>query len=133
MRTHDGGHSPPPPDIGLDIYAEVLPSDELRILRAWPALLRLVSSILGSPATPGHGDVLRIKRPGERTRPHQDGAYLSTDPPLLTAWLAMKVAAVARNTSGRRSSSGAMLKNGLFIASKVSAGSIAAIIAPWPK
>ena len=52
--------------------------------------------------------------------------------PEMTAWLAMKVAAVARMTSGRRSTSGAMTKNGLFIASSAPAGSLAAIIAPCP-
>ena len=53
--------------------------------------------------------------------------------PEITAWLAMKVATVARMTSGRRNSSLASKKNGLRTTSTACSGGRPAIIAPWPK
>jgi hypothetical protein len=48
--------------------------------------------------------------------------------PLITAWLAMIVAAVARNTNGSRNKSGAIRKNGFAAASGCPSSS-----APCPK
>ena len=59
--------------------------------------------------------------------------WVTEKDPEITAWLAMKVAIVANITSGKRSTSGAMMKNGLLIASVAPAASSDRIIAPCPK
>ena len=53
--------------------------------------------------------------------------------PEITAWLAMKVAKVARMTSGRRHASLARLKNGFWMASAASVPDMPMTIAPCPK
>jgi len=78
----------------LAVHRAVLSSAATDPLRHDPALQSALECLLESPPDPAGGDVVRVRGPGDRTKPHQDRAYIALDP-LLTVWLPLEPCSVA--------------------------------------
>ncbi|MFN0252326.1 MAG: phytanoyl-CoA dioxygenase family protein [Kofleriaceae bacterium] len=71
---------------------EVLPSAPYRAIAAHPALVEVMTDVLGAEPELHVGDVCRLVSPGDpllTTPPHQDAAYLKEAERVWTAWLAL--------------------------------------------
>jgi hypothetical protein len=72
------------------LQQRAFPSPDFDRLRRHPRLIDVLTSVLGGPAEPILGDLVRVMSPGEPPRgtlPHQDTFYVKNKPVLWTAWL----------------------------------------------
>jgi hypothetical protein len=71
---------------------EVLPTTPYRAIAEHPALVEVMTDVLGAAPELHVGDVCRLVSPGDpllTTPPHQDAAYLKDADRVWTAWLAL--------------------------------------------
>lgn len=76
----------------IGFLANILPSEPYRAVAALPAILEVLTEILGAPPELHVGDVCRLVSPGDpalTTPPHQDAAYLRDAERVWTAWLSL--------------------------------------------
>lgn len=62
------------------------PSVEMDAMRRHPRLQAILRALVGDDIGMGRGDIVRVRAPGARTRPHQDRNYLPGDQALVAAW-----------------------------------------------